>query len=313
MKLSHIIRSNQGLLLFFTLITLYASCCKVKNNSNADNLILKAFHSKYDNIIDTSRLNDLTYIDSLFNNCDLLNLLSPTPYKIIENIRHEATKAYSISNSNLNIGSVSIKVTDLESIYHSEIENKDTMKNGIRIYPALINNQITYLLCVSNEYDVSIEKFYYLVQNGSLVKQNNLLTAKQYFDDFFHKVTLYGQPQPPNSATIKSSRYYSWVDLVSYFNANDYFSDISNKANYTLKLDLAYVDLSNAQELFNIYQYTVADKPVDLVGFSVTIEMLISGVTVSLPTGDPTPGYKNAILEIGKPCPPRCDGASIKY
>lgn len=199
----------------------------------------------------------------------------------------------------------------------NKLTNGENLNKGILVYPALEDNNLISIICLTSSETNSGDKAYYKFSNIDYRKQNKMLLkdtitraeALIHIKNYFVKVQIDGKLQK-NSEYYKTSHYYKWEDIWQYLYDNDYFSASTfDQSNYYFELNHGYITNDMAQEFFfKLGGNCVVDKPEDLIGYSGFIELhdKIGSVTRGNPSME-LPSRRFGIEEIAKPCPPRCD------
>lgn len=191
---------------------------------------------------------------------------------------------------------------------------------GLRIYPAFIQSDkfvvdhLAYVVCVSTNYDASKEYDYRLIdpinKNSPITKLTDAGAAKLYVTAFFNSVKVNGQTQQIDNPGTKTSRFYDLTGIKAYHSANQ--NEI-RKGSYSLMLKYGYVDDYHSKLLYNIYFERAADYAVDLIGFTVIMELYHDKTPFIARVGYGCNALKDGVLEIGNPCPPRCYGQGLTF
>lgn len=302
-----------------TTIAFILSACNPKDDSFKPGPNEKKFDSLINIIADpnsTANKNwnnptrDQVY-DTIFK-----TLTEPVPLATGRRIVDNGKNAYYFGAKKLDNPEVMIPVSELVTKIFPPGEVADYENYGLRVYPILkTKDNVQYLaygVCRSTNYDVKLEKAYYIIENNGGGYKFTLSTkneVKGLFQEFVTKVSIGGSIRKSDDPVYRSSRYYDWTGLMTYFEANDCVSPYTN---YTIKLSYGYTNSSDATELYKIYYKRVAEKAENLQGFTVVWELYKDGSSV---VTDPTVqlGFWKNLIEIGNPCPPRCKGEGLFY
>ncbi len=234
-----------------------------------------------------------------------------TPFKIADTIVERAKDSISLNGNPIEMPNLKININELLSKIFPDNQTKDYENYGMRIYPGLIvgQNKLTYIICTSTNYDSTLEcNYYYVTETGTLdsIKSNAANVMRRNFKD---NIYLAKKPQDVKYPNYKTSRYYDWLSIKAYLTANEY----NPSSNFQMKFSYGYVDWAIAQDLYKLYWNRVADKPEDLKGFTVVLELYKGENTVATRSGLGHTSFKGGILEIGNPCPPRCKGEGLTF
>lgn len=238
---------------------------------------------------------------------------------ITDNIVSLGDKAYSNSNGTL-LANPAFQL-DYNYLINNMFANISSIDlYGLRVYPAFIpsdgsgSDRLAYIVCVSTNYDASKENGYRLIdpinKNSPITAIADAATAKSYVTAFFNSVKINGQHQVIGNPGIKTSRFYDLSGIKAYHSANQ---NINRKGIYSLMLKYGYVDDYYSKLLYNIYFERAADYAVDLIGFTVIMELYHDKAPFIARVGYGCNALKDGVLEIGNPCPPRCFGQGFKF
>lgn len=249
-------------------------------------------------------------------------LTNPVPYKVARDMVDYAKTAFStLDDKNLIPPVFQMAVDELyDSLFKGP--QGDWENYGIRIYPGYISdgvgNRLVYIICRSTNYDPSKETEYYVLDSSNpnpaerklLVGSN---VAKEIANDFFLKVKTLGVAQQKGNPYYKESRYYEWITLRSYFAANGHVKGVNNSKDFELRFEYGWTEVTQANKLYDLYYIQAAETPLDLLGFSIVLTLYYKGVSLASTDETRNPGFKEGIIEIGNPCPPRCLGSGLSF
>jgi len=246
----------------------------------------------------------------------LQSLTEPVPPEIGRRIVEQGNNVYYVEAKKLTNPEVMIPVSDLVTKIFPPGDDADYENYGLRVYPILVtrggDKYLAYGVCLSTNYNVAEEKYYHIIEKvaaGYKLTISSKKEVRELFVDFVKNVLIDGSLRTIENPVYRSSRYYDWTGLMAYFEANDC---VSPYANYAIKLSYGYTNSSDASELYKIYYKRVADNASNLQGFTVVWELFKDGKSV-VPETEVQLGFKQNLIEIGNPCPPRCKGEGLFY
>lgn len=238
------------------------------------------------------------------------------PYLIAKDIIEEAKKGYYLDGNLL----PSIEWTIDASWFYDNLFgwHHETWENfGFRLYPALKENRLCFVICRSTNYNPELEDLYFLIDPGSpdakKIDSINQNEANLFISSFLIKVEVAEKVSGAEGYLRKSSRFYDWYLIRAYLVANGYNENPFEESNYSIKISLGLTDLESASALYKIYYKQIAEKPEDLLGFTTVIELIIGETPVAREGKPGDVSLINGIIEIGNPCPPRCLGSGLSF
>jgi len=171
-----------------------------------------------------------------------------------------------------------------------------------------------YILAISHEYNHLLEKKYVVLDKLDYRIDNDINKldtiskekAKTLIKNYVNSVTICDSTQMDSS--FKYSRFYSITEINKFLVQNTY----NKRSDAYIVLHHAYISNKSDSLIFNCFKDSLpADiKLTDYIGWTSMLELYIDGKSVRNQIS--CENYKGALLEIGKPCPPRCDGSQIK-
>ncbi len=193
---------------------------------------------------------------------------------------------------------------------------------GIRIYPALKNGYLVFIMCRANHSN-NQEAAYLLLQNDSYL--NNTLTqaaitadsADFYHNDYLNKVKIFFHSQnttgTPLEGRLRYSRFYRNTILNNYITVNlpEPSEDIPDPMSDTrIMLEFGYI----LDEFVGNLQGRIPNEVFtdnELQGVTVLFHLQGSNEAryidrTKIYNRNSGGDYKDLYLEVGVPCPPRC-------
>lgn len=182
-----------------------------------------------------------------------------------------------------------------------------TGKSGIRFYPGFNGQKLVILMCSDHEISAEhtdnwcmLDRGFYLEPDADLVNISRE-EANALHNAYLTQILIDGNPHAP-SPTFRLSRFYSWNEVMSYFNDN---LQGGNFDEYFIQLEWGFVPEEMAPE-FN-ERYPVGGSEYHQ-GFTVIMHVKDKDGNPLIDVQQPyqTGQYSRSYLEVGSPCPPRC-------
>jgi hypothetical protein len=194
--------------------------------------------------------------------------------------------------------------------------NADRPGYGLRVYPYYSNDSLGFIIASSSSADDKFEVHYFFLNklDNSYIS-SNLKTkeeSKVYIKNYFSNVKIYGAAQMKLNDFHKCSKFYYSSEILSYLQANRYYDVGVDQGDYKFEFITGYAtsNLSPWLKLMDLSDGSLT--ALDYMGYSPIIRLSIKGVNVDDGDQGDFPGYYNSVIEIGRPCPPRCNGSGIK-
>lgn len=210
-----------------------------------------------------------------------------------------------------------IKVADLITFI-------DTLRNnpkqfGFQLYSGLIDNKLTYILSVCHKSDSSLEKKYIVLDKVDYRTTDSITGLKSInksevitlIKNYVNNVTIEGKDQ--RDSTYKIGRYYPFEEFNLYLQNNGYYGlSQLDKDEAFVSFVHGYINTHSDSLIIDCFKDEIYNnaKYNDYKGWTSILELNIKGKPVG--NANNSGAYKGALIEIGKPCPPRCDGTKIK-
>lgn len=247
------------------------------------------------------------------------NLRAPITRQFADTLRaHSRTfLAYKPSAKKLIFVEPEIKVADL--ITFIDPLHNDPKQFGFQLYSGLIDNKLTYILSVCHESDSSLEKKYIVLDKvdyrttDSITGLTSISKSKviSLIKNYVNNVTIEGIDQ--RDSTFKIGRYYPFEEFDLYLQNNGYYGlNQQDKDEAFVSFMHGYINTQSDSLIIDCFKDEVYDNAYynDYKGWTSILELNIKGKPVS--NANNSGAYNGALIEIGKPCPPRCDGTKIK-
>jgi|JI7StandDraft_1071085.scaffolds.fasta_scaffold27788_4 hypothetical protein len=289
---------------------------QLKSAEDAERIAaMKKLEDSYKTNFDCENTYNIIDFNAFLNNL----LAAPITRQFADTLRAHGRKfiAHKTPMRNLIFVEPEIKVVDL--ITFIDTKKNNPMKFGFQLYSVLIDKKLAYVISVCHESDSSLENKYTLLdkvdyRTTDSITRLDTIDKKQtilFIKNYVNYVTIEGGSQ--KDSTYKVGRFYPFKEFKLYLQNNGFY-DLNQR-----DMDEAYVSfvhgyINKQSDRFIIDCFTdeifTGAKYNDYKGWTSIMELHIKGKPVS--NSNKAEDYKGALIEIGKPCPPRCDGTKIK-
>ena len=289
---------------------------QIKSTEDVERLeAMKKIENSYKTNLDCENTHNITDFNAFINN----QLFAPINRQFADTLRAHGRQyiAYKTPMEKLIFIEPQIRVVDL--ITFMDTMKHDPKKFGFQLYSVLIDKKLSYVLSVCHESDSSYENKYTLLDKVDYRTTDNItgiipIDKKQvisYIKNYVSNVYIEGVYQ--KDSTYKVGRYYPFEEFKMYLRNNGYYSlKQQDMEEVYVSFIHGYINKQSDMYIIDCFKDVIfkGAKYNDYKGWTSILELNIKGKPVS--HTNITSGYAGALIEIGKPCPPRCDGTKIK-